>query len=85
MPQTPVWIADDTSRVAIVMHTPEEVICVREGIGRGFCLARCEDFYILAGYLSPNSTRDEALEYMDTLSTIIRGYPGKHFILIGDA
>lgn len=84
VPRTPVWLSDNSNRVAIVMHSPDDVVCTFEGSGDGYCIARCGDFMIVAGYLSPNTSNEDSLLYMDTLETIISGYSGVNVLLVGD-
>lgn len=45
---------------------------------------KCEDIVIIAGYLSPNSTRDETVDYMDELENVLRSNTGVPLLLLGD-
>lgn len=84
VPGSSVWFGDELSKVAVVLNASWNVSCVRVCSGRGYCAVKCEDVLMVAGYLSPNSTRLETMDYVNELERVIRDNAGAQVLLLGD-
>jgi len=84
VPRTPHWFASRNGTAAIYVGNKDTLRkCVLKETGRNFIMIKCEQFYILSIYLSPNESDVSFYDSLDKLCAIIRD-TGGNCVVVGD-